>query len=336
MGQEIDEVDLALLDALHLQPRVRFEELARVLDVSAVTVARRWHRLSQDGRAWVSSAPGPRLGVCGGLLEAECSPGQAAAVADELARLPQVFSVHMTTGQHNVYALVATTDEAVLSELLVDRLPAMRGLRSLTTARVVHLFSGTRWRLGGISATQAKAVTEEPAPAAARHDFDDFDRQLYMTLQYDGRLGLRDLAARVDRSPATVRKRLEILTRARQLTFRTDFARPAAGWPANVVLKLRVGEGAAVSHVGRALVHWPETRLCADLVGGAANLLVTAQLHELAALDDLTARLATEFPGVTVIDRRVLLRAVKSFGRLLGADGRAHDVVPVNLWAPTA
>jgi DNA-binding Lrp family transcriptional regulator len=201
---------------------------------------------------------------------------------------------------------------------------------------VAHLFSGTRWRLGGINATQAKAVAKEPAPAAAHHDFDDFDRQLYLTLQYDGRLGLRDLAAKVDRSPAAVRNRLDILTRSRLLTFRTDFARPAAGWPTNVVLKLRVGETAAVSRVGRALVHWPETRVCADLIGGAANLFVTAQLHDLATLDELTARLDTEFPGVTVIDQRVLLRAVKSFGRRLGADGRAHDVVPVDLWAPTA
>jgi AsnC-type helix-turn-helix domain len=78
MDEGIDEIDIALLDAMHLQPRVSFEDLARVLDVSAVTAARRWHRLSQDGLAlaWVSSAPRRRLGTCGALFEAEAHPGR--------------------------------------------------------------------------------------------------------------------------------------------------------------------------------------------------------------------------------------------------------------------
>jgi hypothetical protein len=66
---------------------------------------------------------------------------------------------------------------------------------------------------------------------------------------------------------------------------------------------------------------------------GPANLFVTMQLHELAALDTVTARLLTEFPGVAVLDTRVVLRFVKSWGRLLGMDGHAGEVVPVDLWA---
>jgi len=35
-----------------------------------------------------------------------------------------------------------------------------------------------------------------------------------------------------------------------------------------------------------------------------------------------------------VLDTRVVLRSVKSWGRLLGPDGHAREIVPVDLWAP--
>jgi DNA-binding Lrp family transcriptional regulator len=54
VGDGVDETDIALLDGLHVNPRVSFEELGRVLDISAVTVARRWRSLVSTGRAWVS------------------------------------------------------------------------------------------------------------------------------------------------------------------------------------------------------------------------------------------------------------------------------------------
>jgi hypothetical protein len=66
---------------------------------------------------------------------------------------------------------------------------------------------------------------------------------------------------------------------------------------------------------------------------GAASLFVTMQLHKLSALDAVISRLIVEYPGVAVLDTRVVLRSVKSFGRLLGPDGRAREIVPVDLWA---
>jgi hypothetical protein len=88
VGDGVDELDIALLDGLHANPRVTFEELARVLDVSAVTAARRWRRLVSTGRAWVSSAVGPRLPVASALFEAGCAPGVAQSVATQHNSLP--------------------------------------------------------------------------------------------------------------------------------------------------------------------------------------------------------------------------------------------------------
>ena len=150
MGDGVDELDVALLDALHLNPLASFEELGTVLEVAPVTAARRWRRLVSTGRAWVSSAPGPQLPLKAALFEAECEPGTAPAVADEFASIPQVFSVNITTGQDNLYAFVVAADQPLLAALVVDTLPAIAGLNRVQSALMTELFSGTRWRLGGL------------------------------------------------------------------------------------------------------------------------------------------------------------------------------------------
>ena len=336
MGDGVDELDIALLDALHVNPLASFEELGTVLEVSPVTAARRWRRLVSTGRAWVSSAPGFQLPMRAALLEAECQPGAAPAVASEFALVPQVFSVNITTGKDNLYALVVAADQPLLAELIVDTLPAVAGLNRVQSALITNLFSGTRWRLGGLSPDQVRAVTPESAKPNPAHQFDHFDRKLFLALQRDGRLSFRDLAAVVGRPEPTVRRRLGLLTHSGMLVFRTDFARVEAGWPTAVALKLSV-TGSAVTAVGRTLVGYPETRFCvAAIGGGAANLFVTMQLHNVSDLDPVIHRLSAEHPGVAVLGTRVVLRSVKSWGRLLGLDGRAQHVVPVDLWAPVA
>ena len=336
MGDGVDELDIALLDALHLNPLASFEELGTVLEVSPVTAARRWRRLVSTGRAWVSSAPGPQLPMRAALFEAECQPGAAPAVAGEFAAIPQVFSVNITTGKDNLYALVVAADQPLLAELVVETLPAVAGLSRVQSALITNLFSGTRWRLGGLSPDQVRAVTPESAKTRPAHEFDEFDRELFLALQRDGRLGFRDLAAVVGRPEPTVRRRLGLLTHSGMLAFRTDFARVEAGWPTAVALKLSV-TGSAVTAVGRTLVRYPETRFCVAVIGGgAAQLFVTMQLHNVSDLDPVIRRLSADHPGVAVLDTRVVLRSVKSWGRLLGLDGRAQHVVPVDPWAPVA
>jgi DNA-binding Lrp family transcriptional regulator len=334
VGGGVDELDIALLDALHLNPLASFEELGSVLEVAPVTAARRWRRLVSTGRAWVSSAPGPHLPLRAALFEAECQPGAASAVAAEFAAIPQIFSVNITTGPDNLYAFVIAADQPLLAALVIDRLPAIAGLNRVQSALMTQLFSGPRWRLGGLSPDQVRAATPEPVKAIPAHAFDEFDRELFLALQHDGRLSFRDLATAVGRPEPTVRRRMGLLAHAGMLAFRTDFARVQAGWPTAVAVKLSV-TGSAVAAVGRTLVRYPETRFCVELTGGqAANIFVTMQLHHVSDLDPVIHRLSAEHPGVVVLDTRVVLRSLKSWGRLLGLDGRARDVVPVDLWAP--
>jgi DNA-binding Lrp family transcriptional regulator len=327
----VDELDIALLDMLHANPQATFDELGQVLDIAPVTAARRWRRLTESGRAWVSSAIGPRLPVQAAVFEAECDPGTAATVAAEFASRPHVFSVNVTTGTNNIYALLVAADQPLLTELMVRALPVVAGVRRVRCAAISELFSGTRWRLGGLSPAQARAVTPEPPTSTQVRQFDEFDRELFLALQTDGRRSYRDLASLLGKSESAVRRRIETLTRTGLMGFRTDFARVEAGWPTAIVLNLRATRAPAVGH---SLVQYPQTRFCAATVGGPANLFVTMQLHRLTDLDPVLDRLLSEHPSTEILDQRVVLQWVKSWGRLIGPDGRADRVLPVDLWAP--
>ena len=332
MRDGLDEVDVALLDAFHLNPRVSFEEVSTVVGVSAATAARRWRRLADSGRAWVSSAPGERLPVAAALFEAECEPGAANEVAERLAMVPQAFTVNLTSGRNGVYALVVAADQSTLARLLLDVLPGVGGLRGVETSPVLRLFSSTRWRLGSLTREDARAVAGERPAENARSVFGEQDRLLYLALQHDGRLAYRDLAVALGKSEAAVRRRVQRLVHGGLLTFRTDFARAEAGWPIGVAVKLRAA-GVAVADVGRKLVQWPEVRLCCELLPGSANVFLTLQLHEMTAVIGLLDRLSREFPGIAVVDTRLVIRPVKSWGRVLDSQWHASAVVPVDLWA---
>ncbi len=45
----LDELDLALVDALQVNPRASWAALGDVLELAPVTLARRWQRLAESG-----------------------------------------------------------------------------------------------------------------------------------------------------------------------------------------------------------------------------------------------------------------------------------------------
>lgn len=327
----VDEEDIALIDAVHLSPRASYTQLAQTLGISAATAARRWRRLTASGEAWVSSVPGPAFPFTGALVNVSCRPPDIEDVGRSLARLAPVVSIHVTGGQPAMYALVITADPALMADLLLRRMAEIPGVTSVAPMPMVELFAGRTWTLGALSRTQRSTVrVDSPLSPDVGVALTDLDRKLFVALQTDGRGTSQELAGRLDLPEHTVRRRLDALQRDGVLAFRTDFVRPAAGWPVQVVAALDVPDG-AVAEVGQELAAWPETRVCASVVG-AANLLVTLQLHQMQALHPLLARVRGRWPDARILERRLVMRSVKSWGRILDTSGRAVEVVPVDPW----
>jgi hypothetical protein len=279
----------------------------------------------------VSSAPGERLPVAAALFEAECEPGAATEVAGRLAMVPQAFTVNLTSGRNDVYALVVAADQPTLARLLLDVLPGVGGLRGVETSPALRLFSSTRWRLGALTREDARAVASERPAENAHAVFDEQDRLLYLALQHDGRMAYRDLAVALGKSEAAVRRRVERLVHGGLLTFRTDFARAEAGWPIGVAVKLRAS-GVAV---GRRRTQ------AGAMARGAAVLRAAARFGERApdlaiARDDRGHRRAR--PAKPRVPRHRGGRhttgdtAGQVMGRVLDSQWHASAVVPVDLW----
>ncbi|WP_429427910.1 Lrp/AsnC family transcriptional regulator [Nocardia sp. GAS34] len=331
----VDEVDVTLLDALHANPRVSFEKLGPILGISAATAARRWQRLVESGRAWVSSVPGPSLALVGAVFEVRAAPGHILEVAQELSAVPQAVSVYATSGSSDLTVIVIAADMSTLSSLLLQRLPNVAGIASATSHIGIEWYSGVHWRLGAIDTSQTRSVTAESdseGRATPRvRTFVPADRQLFLALQRDGRARYRDLARELGSSEYLVRRQLDTLVRRGMLGFRTDFTRVEVGWPVEFVLWLSVPHH-RLEEIGGEIASWPVTRICLSTTG-VANLMVMAQVHKVGAIADALERVRTNLPDAEVVEHRLVLRPIKSWGRLLDADGRAAGLIPVDPWA---
>ncbi|WP_327276823.1 Lrp/AsnC ligand binding domain-containing protein [Streptomyces sp. NBC_01224] len=84
--------------------------------------------------------------------------------------------------------------------------------------------------------------------------------------------------------------------------------------------------------VGHPVASWPETRMCAA-VASPTNLALIVNLRSFEHLEEVLIRIATKCPGVAVTERRLLLRQVKVYGRLVDESGRCVEVIPPDPWA---
>lgn len=105
---------------------------------------------------------------------------------------------------------------------------------------------------------------------------------------------------------------------------------PDAGWHAAAVLWLEMPDE-MLERTGNALLTWPETRTCAA-IAGSSNMPLTLGLHAVADLHSLASRVAERFPYVRIVDRQLVMRQVKLYGRILDPSGRSTGVVPVDPW----
>lgn len=327
----LEEIDLALVDALQVHPRASWTKLGRVLELAPVTLSRRWERLTDTGAAWVSVAQSPAA-TRGAIIELSCAPRTEMRVAEQLAELPYVSTVGITTGDFQVYANVLAPTIAALSHTLLHSMPLPEQVIRVRSHVFSGMFGGVLWRLGVMNRTQSEQVRETVGPPP--HEIRPFgaaDRSLFLALGHDGRRSYTDLADELGSTPHSIRRRLNRLNRHGDITFRCDVARALAGWHTMAMLWLRVPDG-DVRSIGRSLGTWPETRQCAA-VASPTNLGLIVNLHSFEHLEQVATRIAHEHPTARIIDRCLVLRQVKVYGRLVDEEGRCTRVIPVDPWA---
>ena len=143
MGQDfvIDDIDQAIIAELRKDGRATNQQIANKLELTAATVSTRIKRMEDANKLRVVavsdfSAHGYNLLM---QVAVEVDGRAAAEVAAELAELPEVFAVHLVTGRYDIDMLVALRNYDELSELMLNRLAGVSGIRSMLPAIAVDI-----------------------------------------------------------------------------------------------------------------------------------------------------------------------------------------------------
>lgn len=322
-GRSLDEVDRRMIHALQISPRARWAALAPVVGVDAVTLARRWERLSGEGVAWVAGLPGSAARGPAAILEVEAQPGATPQIADALAADAESFTVDHTAGGRDLLVLVGAPDLTALGDYVIGRMRGLDGVRATRTHLLSSPFTDAgQWRLGALSPEEAAAVGRTvPAPGAARLRVDpQLEEALLTVLGRDGRATVATIARTLDVGQRRVRESLAALTARRRLEVRTEIARAYSGWPVHAWYFLRV-PASLTERVGAALTRLGEVRLAVSTIG-PYNLVLSVWMRTLADVQRLEVAIGKRVPDVSIADRSVVLRSLKKEGRVL--DGHGH------------
>ncbi|MFI6818265.1 Lrp/AsnC family transcriptional regulator [Nonomuraea sp. NPDC050328] len=330
----LNELDLALINALQLDPRAPWSRLAAPLGVDAATLSRRWARLSASGEAWVTCAAGPSQVPyhAFAMVEVGCVPGALEEVAARLAADPQAISVECTTGRRDLLLTVITTDLARAGDYVLRRVGALDGVRFTRTHPGQRLYrEASRWRLDSLNREQRLGL-EHGSPAARDSGLLRPDELTLMhALAADGRRSYAALAELLGSSEARVRRLLNGMLSSGRAVLRCEAAHRLAGWRVTAMLWLAV-PAPLLDPVADGIAELRETRMVLSVVG-EANLMVNVWVRSLDELSAFEARLLTAWPEASVVDRCVTLRWVKRLGRLLDPDGRSTAAIPMDATA---
>lgn len=342
----VDELDLSIVDCLQIHPRASWTLIGEALGVDPVTVTRRWQRLSGDGTAWVTAraAGSGAPDSCLAVIELTCRAKRIEAIAQQVSALPYVLSLEHVSGPRALTLLVEVRNLAFLSGFLLGALGAIPGVvatQSHTITRVhmtgdiwPHRVLDARQRAVMLRVHQARSLQARTDSPGATRPYDATDRGIILALGEDGRMPVATLASRLAASESLVRRRLNDLVRHGRVVLRCDMSLPASGWP--VIMWIWVHLPADPAAVGTVLHEVKELRVCFQITGSSATHLLALAAHSLVELTALESRLAAAAPGMTVIDRSIVLRSIKRMGRVLDESGRSIVVVPMDIWAPAA
>ncbi|MEU4722452.1 Lrp/AsnC family transcriptional regulator [Nonomuraea dietziae] len=315
----LDELDRAIVHALHVDGRAPFSRIASVLDVSDQTVARRYRRLRSDGLLKViGQAQARRLGWVEWFVRIQVMPDAAVPIAEALARRSDTSWVSLTSGGTQIVCVVRARSSRERDALLLGQLPRTPRVVGVTAHCLLRVFAGgpTGWhgRADSLTHEQIVALAPQHLPQAGQERvvLDEGDERLLGVLARDGRAGYPELAHATGWSPATAKRRLDHLRDCGVLFFDVDIDPLLLGFEMVAILWLTV-EPAALRHAAQAVAAHPEIAFAAATTG-PTNLLMFVACRDTEALYDYLEGRIGSLPGVRHVESAPVIRDSKRAG----------------------
>ena len=316
--EPFDVLDRRLVQALMIDGRVPFSRLAEVLGVSDQTVTRRYRRLRGGGLLRVIGLPlGFRVGLHQSQVRVNCAPGAAGAIADALARRPDIAWVTINAGGAEVTCMTRSRSRRERDSLLLDKLPRTRQVTGVTARTILHTWMGGPggWRgLDELTPDQVAALRRPVRDTGVEFDLEPIDHAMRRVLERDGRATYPELAAATGKSESTVRRRLDHLIEEGVFYFDVELLPVHLGYHVEATMSAAVPPS-RLDAVGRTIGAHPEVPFAAATTGGA-SLLAVVVCRDIGALYEyVTVRLGA-IEEVAQLEIVPVLRTVKRAGLL--------------------
>lgn len=263
-GADLDELNLTLIDELQRNGRAPYTEVARRLGVSEKTVRRRVLQMIEDGFITITAVTHPAtlgfesmaLALIG--VEGNHSPAE---LATELARLPEIDYVTVTTGPFALQAELVGTDAAELNAAVDAKIRPMPGVGSVELLPYLRLHY------------QQARFSHEDRPSGVRpRELDDIDRAIVSYLAADGRASFLNLAGQLGISEAKVRFRYGKLVESGAVQVMCIVNPLRLGYRYTSWVLVRVGAAGRAQDVAEALTSLPAVSYVA-LTAGRCDVL---------------------------------------------------------------
>ncbi|MDQ0598303.1 DNA-binding Lrp family transcriptional regulator [Streptomyces canus] len=325
----LDELDRALIHALHIDGRASFTQLAAVLEVSPQTVSRRYERLREQAALRVVGLPDPQLtGHEQWLLRLTAEPETALDLAHALVRRADTSWVYLTGGGTEIVAVLETPlGMAHGHSLLLHELPPSVGLTAVSAHHLLHTYLGWRtpWRMSANALTARQQRMLVGARPPERHDqvqLSPADHALLDALRRDGRAGVAELAVDTGWSPATVSRRLDHLRACGTVFFDIEIDPALLGGSVRALLWMAAAP-AHLDEVATALAGHDELAFVAHTTG-PTNLVAHALCPDTAALYQYLTHGLGAVKAIRTLETAPVLRTLKAVGpiRPPGPPGR--------------
>ncbi|MFH8570518.1 Lrp/AsnC family transcriptional regulator [Streptomyces sp. NPDC017993] len=325
----LDDLDRALIHALHINGRASFTQIGGVLAVSTQTVSRRYDRLREHAALRVVGLPDPHLtGHEQWLLRLTAAPEAALDLARALVRRQDTSWVYLTGGGTEIVAVLETPlGTAHGHSLLLHELPPSIGLTAVSAHHLLHTYVGWRtpWHMSAsalrprqqhlLGGAKPADHNEPPSPERCRQvKLSPADHALMEALRHDGRTSVGELAATTGWSPATVSRRLDNLRDCGAIFFDVEIDPALLGGSTKILLWMAVAP-AHLDEVATTLTYHAELAFVAHTTG-PTNLVAHALCRDSAALYHYLTHGLGAVKAIRTLETAPVLRTLKAVGTI--------------------
>ena len=141
----MDEKDRRIIEILEKNARTPFTQIAKEVGLSEGAVRKRVEALERKGviRKYVAVVDPKKLGYNNvTILGLDVDPTKLLDIANEIAKIKEVRTVCLSTGDHMIMAEIWAKDGKELSEILAKKIGKIDGIKRLCPAILLEKIKG--------------------------------------------------------------------------------------------------------------------------------------------------------------------------------------------------